>query len=174
MAWPERSRPKPCARWTPRRRSRSTPRRRVLYYPRPNLIEFIAGRLPYARLFAFPERWYADRKIDVRLGTPVERIFASSREIEIGGGRRVSYDALLLANGASSFVPPIGRREERRLHPENTGRRPGDPRIRGIDHPRAAVIGGGLLGLEIARALRIRGADVDSRRILSLSPAPPA
>jgi NAD(P)H-nitrite reductase large subunit len=25
------------------------------YYPRPNLIEFVAGRLPYEKLFAFPE-----------------------------------------------------------------------------------------------------------------------
>jgi nitrite reductase (NADH) large subunit len=133
----------------------------VLYYPRPNLIEYIAGRLPYGRLFAFPEAWYADRKIEVRLGTPVERIFASSREIEIGGGRRVSFDALLLANGASSFVPPMSGSERNGVFSLRTLDDAQAILAYAESHPRVAVIGGGLLGLEIARALRVRGAEVD-------------
>jgi nitrite reductase (NADH) large subunit len=133
----------------------------VLYYPRPNLIEYIAGRLPYGRLFAFPEAWYADRKIEVRLGTPVDRILASSREIETGGGRRVSFDALLLSNGASSFIPPMAGAERKGVFALRTLDDAQAILAYAESHPRVAVIGGGLLGLEIARALRVRGAEVD-------------
>ena len=33
-----------------------------LYYPRPNLIEFIAGRLPEEKLYAFPADWAAKKR----------------------------------------------------------------------------------------------------------------
>jgi nitrite reductase (NADH) large subunit len=77
------------------------------YYPRPNLIEYVAGKLPYERIFAFSEDWHVRQKIDIRLGTPVRRIHPQSGEVELDGGGREPYDTLLVANGASSFVPPI-------------------------------------------------------------------
>lgn len=134
---------------------------KYLYYPRPNLIEFIAGNLPYARLFAFPEKWYGQQQIDVRLATPALRILSESQEIEVQDGSRVPYDALLLANGASSFVPPIKGSDKRGVF---TLRTLDDAQVileHLKTHPRVVVIGGGLLGLEIARALRSRGADVE-------------
>jgi nitrite reductase (NADH) large subunit len=134
---------------------------RYLYYPRPNLIEFIAGNLPYDRLFAFPERWYGQQRIDVRLATPVRRIHPESRQIEIPGGRRVGYDALLLASGASSFVPPIRGADKKGVFTLRTLDQAQAILEHLKDHPRVAVIGGGLLGLEIARALRARGAEIE-------------
>src|SRR4030067_708941 len=77
------------------------------YYPRPNLIEYIAGKLPYERIFAFSEDWHVRQKIDIRLGTAVRKIHPRSREVELDGDRRESYDVLLVANGASSSIPPI-------------------------------------------------------------------
>lgn len=138
---------------------------KYLYYPRPNLIEFIAGNLPLARLFAFTERWYGQQRIDLRLATPAKRILPDSREIEIQGGLRVAYDTLLLAGGASSFVPPIKGADKNGVFTLRTL----DDALRIIehlkDHPRATVLGGGLLGLEIARALKTRGADVEVAEI---------
>jgi nitrite reductase (NADH) large subunit len=131
------------------------------YYPRPNLIEYIAGRLPYERIFAFPEGWHTRQRIDIRLGARVVKIDSSSREIELENGGRESYDKLLIANGASAFVPPIKGADQRGVFT-----------LRTLDdahaileylknHQRVVVIGGGLLGLEIARAVRLRGADVE-------------
>jgi nitrite reductase (NADH) large subunit len=131
------------------------------YYPRPNLIEYIAGKLPYERIFAFSEDWHVRQKIDIRLGTAVRKIHPRFREVELDADRREPYDALLIANGASSFVPPIKGADK-----------PGVFSLRALDdakaiidyfqdHRQAVVIGGGLLGLEIARAIRSRGAEVE-------------
>ena len=133
---------------------------RYPYYPRPNLIEFIAGRLPYERLFAFPENWNVRQRIGVRLGQSIVRIRPDERTVESAAGETFAYDALLLASGARASVPPI----------EGGGRtglfvlRTLDDALAILDrlksHGRVAVLGGGLLGLEIARAIRGRGAEV--------------
>jgi len=131
-----------------------------LYYPRPNLIEFLAGSLPFERLFAFPEKWYGQHRIDVRTGVAVERIVPDARHITVGG-RRVPYDALLLASGAGAAVPPLPGADKAGVF---TLRTLGDAlaildRLNGRGP--AVVLGGGLLGLEIARALRCRGVGVE-------------
>lgn len=130
------------------------------YYPRPNLIEYLAGRLPYDKLFAFPAEWSERQRIAIRLAERVLRILPAERKIEtVAGGERF-YDALLLATGARAALPPV----------EGISA-PGVFALRTLDdanaliehlgtHRRAAVLGGGLLGLEVARALRHRGAEV--------------
>ncbi len=134
---------------------------RHLYYPRPNLIEFVAGTLPLNRLFAFPEKWYGDHRIEVRLSTPAVRLLPAERKVEIATGERIDYDALLLATGASSFLPPLAGTDRKGVFTLRTL----DDAHRILEHlsghPRVAVLGGGLLGLEIARALRLRGAEVE-------------
>ncbi|MBP7707660.1 MAG: NAD(P)/FAD-dependent oxidoreductase [Candidatus Aminicenantes bacterium] len=130
------------------------------YYPRPNLIEFLAGRLPFEKVFAFPEGWAAKQGIDLRLGQTVARLRPAERTAETGSGEILSYDALLLATGARAALPPV----------PGTGL-PGVFVLRTLDDAlalaehlrerrRTVVLGGGLLGLEIARAVRGRGGEV--------------
>jgi nitrite reductase (NADH) large subunit len=131
------------------------------YYPRPNLIEFVAGKLPFEKVFAFSGDWHVRQKIDIQLGNPVRRIDPDSKEVEVGEGRRVGYDALLIASGASSFIPPIKGAAKRGVFTLRTI----EDAMAMLDylkgHRRVVVIGGGLLGLEIARAIRSREADVE-------------
>lgn len=128
------------------------------YYPRPNLIEFLAGNLPLERIFAFPADWNQKSRIDVRLGRAVEKILPETREILIAGGGREPYDALLFANGSSASVPPIRGADKKGVFTLKTL----DDASAILEylkgHPRVALIGGGVLGLEIARALTLRGA----------------
>ncbi|MFC2160496.1 NAD(P)/FAD-dependent oxidoreductase [Acidobacteriota bacterium] len=132
------------------------------YYPRPNLIEFLAGNLPYERLFAFPEEWYSTQNIHLSLGSSIKAIHSASNEIELqGGGKREKFDALLLANGAHSFTPPFKGIEKKGVFTlrtlEDALNILGYVKARG----KVAVVGGGLLGLEIARALKTRDLEVD-------------
>jgi nitrite reductase (NADH) large subunit len=131
------------------------------YYPRPNLVEFIAGKLPYERVFAFSEGWHTRQKIDIRLASPVRKIHPRSREIELEEGRREAYDRLLIANGAFSFIPAIKGADQSGVFSLRTM----DDAQAILDHlqghRQVVVIGGGLLGLEIARAIRSRGAEVE-------------
>jgi nitrite reductase (NADH) large subunit len=134
---------------------------KYIYYPRPNLIELVAGNLPYERLFAFPESWYIQQQIQLRLGTSAQKILPESKEIELQNGGRVTYDVCLLADGASAFLPPIKGAGKNGVFTLRTL----DDALDIIDdlkrQPKVAVIGGGLLGLEIARAAKLRGADVE-------------
>jgi nitrite reductase (NADH) large subunit len=131
------------------------------YYPRPNLIDFLAGKLPYERIFAFSENWHVRQKIQIHLGTSVRRILPESQEIELSRGHRARWDALLIANGGSAFIPPIEGVDK-----------PGVFVLRTLDdamamadyvqhHSQVVIVGGGLLGLEIARAIKVRGAEVE-------------
>lgn len=135
-------------------------REKYHYYPRPNLIDFLAERIPFERLFAFPEDWYTNQNIRIHLSKPVKKILSASREIELDQGHKERYDRLIVANGSYSFVPPFQGTEKKGIYTLWNL----DDAYRILeymaDHPNVVVIGGGLLGLEIARALNTRGAQV--------------
>jgi nitrite reductase (NADH) large subunit len=130
------------------------------YYPRPNLIEYLAGRLPYERLFAFPDGWSGRQRIGLALGEKVTRIRPAERRIETTSGRERSYDALLLATGARAALPPVEGIARKGVFALRTIDDANDLIGHLTTHKRVAVLGGGLLGLEIARAIRDREAEV--------------
>jgi len=133
---------------------------KYLYYPRPNLIEFLAGNISREKLFAFSQDWFEERQISIRLGQTVKKLHPESKKVDLDEGKTESYDFLLLANGASSWIPPIEGAEKKGVFTLRTL----DDAIGILDwiknRPDVAIIGGGLLGLEIARAVRARGASV--------------
>ena len=135
-------------------------REKYHYYPRPNLIDFLAERIPFERLFAFSEDWYTKQNIQIHLSQPVKKILPESHEIELDKGQRESYDRLVVANGSFSFVPPFQGTDKKGIF--TLWSLDDAYRILEylVDHPNVVVIGGGLLGLEIARALNTRGAEV--------------
>lgn len=133
---------------------------KYLYYPRPNLIEFMAGNIPPNKLFAFSKEWYVSKKISVHLNSPVIKLHPEAKKVEVEGGKKEMYDTLLLATGAKSFIPPIAGAEKRGVFALRTL----DDALAILewikDSPQVVIIGGGLLGLEIARAIHSRGAEV--------------
>lgn len=129
---------------------------RYPYYPRPNLIEYLAGRLPADKLFAFPDGWADRQRISLRLGEKVVRIRPAERRVETAAGGGYDYDALLLATGARAAVPPLPGAVRRGVFVLRT-LDDADALLAHLASPRrVAVLGGGLLGLEIARAIRGR------------------
>lgn len=131
------------------------------YYPRPNLIEFLAGTLSFEKIFAFPEKWYTEQNINIQLEKPVTQISPDSKEIEVVGGEKKKYEFLILASGSLAFVPPFKGAEKEGVFTLRTL----DDAFEIIEYTksrrRVTVIGGGLLGLETARALKSRGAEVE-------------
>ncbi|MFN2273148.1 MAG: NAD(P)/FAD-dependent oxidoreductase [Anaerolineae bacterium] len=130
------------------------------YYRRPQLWEFIAGQIEQGALTYRPAEWYAERGIELHLGTEVTALAPAAHHIVLASGGQVAYDRLLLATGARSFIPPCEGTEKDGVF----ALRSLDDALaikayaRGIDT--AIVVGGGLLGLETARALHTAGLDV--------------
>ena len=134
---------------------------RYPYYPRPNLIRFLAGDLEFEKMFAFPEEWYAGQNINVHLAEPVTRIFPGLGQVEIEGGNKEKYDFLILASGSKPFVPAIKGSDKLGVFVLRTLDDAFELMAYIDDDRRVTVLGGGLLGLETARAIKWRGVNVE-------------
>ena len=128
-----------------------------LPYNRIGLSQLLAGGLSEQAVQLRSERWFADRSIDLRGGAAARTIATAEREVELDDGDRLPYDDLVLATGSVARMPPIAGLGRRGVFPF---RSLADTRriLQAAGSARTAVvIGGGLLGLEAARALRERG-----------------
>jgi nitrite reductase (NADH) large subunit len=132
-----------------------------LPYDRVRLSELlISGEDPDSLLLRPPE-WFADHDMDVLTGRWVERVDTAERTLELDGGERVPYEQLVLATGSQPLLPPLPGIDLDGVH---AFRGPEDceairaAAANGVRH--AAVIGGGLLGLEAARGIAAQGAPV--------------
>ena len=114
-----------------------------------------------AAALALPGNDYpGDELVDVLLGVRAESIDRAARRVTTSGGEAIGYDALVLATGSYPFVPPVPGHDRGECFVYRT--------LEDLDGIRAAaeaagpgatgvVVGGGLLGLEAANALRLLG-----------------
>ncbi len=104
---------------------------------------------------------------DLRVGTRVVEIHRAEQEVELADRSRLPYDVLVLATGSIPTLPPIRGlvRLDGRLHEKVHAFRSLDDCLRldtAVRHARSAVVvGGGLLGLQVARALGVRGLETE-------------
>ena len=135
-------------------------------YNRILLSNILCGIQDSSEIFINPLAWYDENNITLHAGSPVTAIDRASRMVQTESGLRATYDVLLIATGSRSFIPPM----EGLSGPDGKMRR-GVYGFRTIDDcdgimasakesKRAAVIGGGLLGLEAARGLLNHGCEV--------------
>ncbi len=95
--------------------------------------------------------------VDVRLGEAAVRIDRDQREVTTSNGGVVGYDALVFATGSTPFVPPIPGADAASCFVYRTIEDVAAITAAGATAASGAVIGGGLLGLEAADALRRLG-----------------
>ncbi|WP_227816620.1 nitrite reductase large subunit NirB [Nitrogeniibacter aestuarii] len=133
--------------------------------PHPNynrilLSPVLAGEMTIQDIILNDLDWYKDNDIDLRLNNKVVKIDRKGRKVVAENGDEVEYDRLLLATGSNPFMLPIPGADL-----------PGVIAYRDIadtdamidaaaNHKHAVVIGAGLLGLEAANGLALRGMDV--------------
>ena len=112
---------------------------------------------------ALPGSDYAgDPHVDLRLGELAVSVDRDARTVTTASGAVVSYDALVLATGSRPFVPPVPGHDLAGCFVYRTIEDLDAIRAAAVDKPgrgrrSAVVIGGGLLGLEAAKALRDMG-----------------
>lgn len=129
-----------------------------LPYWRPRLASVISGDLAVDKLLISSEDWYAQKNIECLLNVKVEHIDTSNKIVTLDNGKQISYDKLILALGASPFVPPIKHNEELlTLRSYNDAQ---EIRKAVLEKQKVVVIGGGLLGLEMAFEIKELGKPV--------------
>ncbi|MEQ1799856.1 MAG: nitrite reductase large subunit NirB, partial [Lacibacter sp.] len=121
-------------------------------YDRVHLSEYFAGKSAYDLTMA-PASWYAENNITLHLADPVAKIDRSSKTILSHKGLSVVYDVLILATGSAAFVPPIPGTEKDGVFIYRTIEDLELMTAYAKKAKKGAVIGGGLLGLEAAKAM---------------------
>lgn len=133
---------------------------RHLSYYRPRLSHYLGEDELGKNFFLKDEKWYRDNDIEVVLQSTVENIDVNKKTVITSNGITVPYDSLILAGGGNCFLPDL----------EGSGKK-GVFTLKTLDDAleikrwmeksqKAVIIGGGLLGLEAAGAMRDRGLDV--------------
>ena len=129
-------------------------------YNRIMLSPILSGEKSYEEIVTHDHGWYAGHKVTCRFGEHVVGV-DRARKVVIGQNGEVPYDKLLIATGSAPFIIPVEGKDL-----------PGVVSYRDLDDTnamieaagtrdaKAVVIGGGLLGLEAAAGLRLRGMDV--------------
>lgn len=132
-----------------------------LTYYRIKLSEGISKNFSDKEMFIHDKDWYSENNIQVMLESRVKNIDTKTKEIYIENKEKLKYDKLLIATGSSSFIPPIKGSEKEGVFA-----------LRSLDDlnkiknyfencKKITVLGGGLLGLEAAWAIRKADKEVD-------------
>jgi len=128
-------------------------------YNRIMLSPVLSGEKTYAEIVTHDDAWYAAHGVTCRFGEHVTRIDRARRVVVTAQGE-TPYDRLLIATGSAPFIIPVPGHKL-----------PGVVSYRDLDDTeamiaaaqpgaKAVVIGGGLLGLEAAAGLALRGMEV--------------
>ena len=127
-------------------------------YDRVHLTQCLQGRNEEQLLLA-PREWYLDNGIELFTGDPAVAVDRKTRTVRTQGGRVVGYDRLVFATGSNAVMPAVAGASLPGVFRYRTLRDLND--IKSYAHycRRAAVLGGGLLGLEVAHALKQIGLD---------------
>lgn len=110
--------------------------------------------------------WYQNNGVRARLGVRIEHIDRAKRVAIDADGGVTPFDRLILATGSSAFMPPIPGVDKKNVHVFRTLDDARDLVGKARKGCRAVVIGGGLLGLEAARGLQLRGCEVSVVHLL--------
>src|SRR5262245_39449847 len=129
-------------------------------YNRVLLTSVLTGRMRPEAIRLQDKAWVAERNLRLFLGATVSAVDRVARTVTLASGERIGYDALVLATGSRPRIPPTdGLRTE---SGELSGGVLAFRTLASCDLLReqvrpgtsVAVLGGGVLGLELARALR--------------------
>lgn len=129
-------------------------------YSRCLISYLLAGTINEKKIWYRPDDFFKQNKVDAILGIKAEKIDTDKKEVTLANKEKVKFDKLLIATGASAKMESVKGVDKKGVFP-----------LRTIEHALAmqsmlgnikqvAVLGGGLVGLRAAYALKNRGKDV--------------
>lgn len=137
-------------------------------YERPPLSkQYLRGEMPFEKLLVRPVAFYGEHEIEPLLGVRVTRVEPADRIVQLDTGRRLHYDKLLIATGVRNRQLPIPGLELQGVFDLRSVTDADGLRGHMVAGKRAAVIGMGFIGCEVAASLRQKGVDV-----VAIEPSP--
>jgi nitrite reductase (NADH) large subunit len=128
-------------------------------YPAYDRVHLSSGAGASPALLASRE-WYADRGMTLRTSAAVSAIDRAARTVHLQDGEQLAYDVLVLATGAAPRLPACPGLDAPGVFAYRNFDDVVAIRAAAAGARRAAVVGGGLLGLEAAQLLRDAGVGV--------------
>ncbi|KHO62042.1 pyridine nucleotide-disulfide oxidoreductase [Thermoanaerobacter sp. YS13] len=129
-------------------------------YYRLKLSQLLGKVLDFKSLLVKEENWYIDNDIELMLNTSVRKVDTKNKKLILSNDEIISYDRLIIATGSSSFIPNVLGKEKKGVFAIRSLEDVKDLNEFIKDKKKGVVIGGGLLGLEAAWALRQNGYEI--------------
>lgn len=121
-------------------------------YDRVHLSEYFSGST-VSDLEMAPRSWYEENGVTLHTSDPIIDVNRNQKVIKSQSGKEISYDKLVFATGSSAFVPPVNGVEKDGIFVYRTIEDLEKIIAYGKNAKSGVVIGGGLLGLEAAKAV---------------------
>jgi 3-phenylpropionate/trans-cinnamate dioxygenase ferredoxin reductase subunit len=132
-----------------------------LPYQRPPLSKkYFAGSLERDRIFIRHAAFYADHRVELRLGRRAVAIARDRHEVQLDDGSVIGWDTLVLATGSRARRVTVPGSELAGIHYLKTLADADQLREEARPGRRAVVVGGGYIGLEVAATCRELGVEV--------------
>ena len=126
-----------------------------LPYERPPLSkEFLRGDRQLDSFVVRTQEVWDELDVELRLGESADRIDTAARDVLLGGGARLSYDALLIATGGRPRRLAVPGAELAGIHDLRSVADSAAIRDEALGVGRAVVVGMGFIGSEVAASLR--------------------
>jgi nitrite reductase (NADH) large subunit len=125
-------------------------------YDRVNLSGYFSGKTA-ADLTLVEPGYYQENNVEIHIGDRVTTIDRSNKIVISANGVEIPYDKLILATGSYPFVPPIKGNDSPGTFVYRTIEDLENMKAWGKQSQVGVVVGGGLLGLECANALKSMG-----------------
>ncbi|NQY25558.1 MAG: nitrite reductase large subunit [Piscirickettsiaceae bacterium] len=122
-------------------------------YDRVHLSEYFAGKSA-DDLSLVEDGFFDDNNITIHMGDKASSIDRTNKTVTSEKGLVIAYDKLVLATGSSAFVPPIPGHDREGCIAYRTIEDLDEMMTAAKTSKVGAVVGGGLLGLEAAKALQ--------------------
>ncbi|NJR80506.1 nitrite reductase large subunit NirB [Sphingomonas corticis] len=129
-------------------------------YNRIMLSPVLAGEKTFDEIVINDHAWYADAGIRLVTEDPIVTIDRADKTVSARSGRTTAYDKLLIATGSDPFIIPVPGRDLPGVISFRDMKDVGHMLAAAAQGGDAVVIGGGLLGLEAAHGLTLRGMKV--------------
>lgn len=132
----------------------------IIPYNRPALSDVVGDGLSFEAIMLEEYPWYEQNSIELICDARAVKIDTTQKQVDLSNNKSIGYTKLLLATGSNPFIPPVNTDDSVKICSLRNFN-DADTLFNEARGKTVAVIGGGILGIEAALALRERGCTIN-------------